>query len=532
MSDHVRRRRLRSSSFCITWRGLLDVEPWLSQLRKATAVPLVSYSIVHLGRGAPPPSSWGVAPGDAPPQALRSKGTYAAVKFERAVDVVMPRFVGQEAGGGGVLTPCAVETHPLSEETLRGLFADCCADHVIDRWQSLRAPCAPPPSRGADRTQMDVNAEQYGKFMAPAAPLRTPLRAEEVEEALAQHAAAIEEALGVRCIDPRASPELYMWAPDLEGALAGEEAAARVAERRVVEWECRARHRFGASVQCLMAQVQRGQPQASRASARWTNSDAACPVCEAADLGQKVLLEAGVACESAEFVPRSGQCEHHALCIRGKGHHHHVAQTIASGSGHPVWLNLGTTSGRQGCVLLRGPRSGDQARVPMASLPIAGGGGVFKLTFCCRLGHRWQTSERLFNHTEGGRHRVRIGKSELLQAGAYNAKLVGPHACCECKLKGQRDLLQRAASSYYGSRDPGPSPTNAAAECERLLKLDRDASAWAVLGLTRHDRGAARQRYHVLARLLHPDKCSQRGAADAFKRVADAFRRIDGSSSF
>ena len=257
------------------------------------------------------------------------------------------------------------------------------------------------------------------------------------------------------------------------------------------------------------------------------------PACEqAADLGQKVLLEAGVACESAEFVPRSGQCEHHALCIRGKGHHHHVAQTIASGSGHPVWLNLGTTSGRQGCVLLRGPRSGDQARVPMASLPIAGGGGVFKLTFCCRLGHRWQTSERLFNHTEGGRHRVRIGKLELLQAGAYNAKLVGPHACCECKLKGQRDLLQRAASSYYGSRDPGPSPTNAAAECERLLKLDRDASAWAVLGLTRHDRGAARQRYHVLARLLHPDKCSQRGAADAFKRVADAFRRIDGSSSF
>ena len=75
-----------------------------------------------------------------------------------------------------------------------------------------------------------------------------------------------------------------MWAPDLEGALAGEEAAARVAERRVVEWECRAGHRFGASVQCLMAQVQRGQSQAPRASARWTNSDAACPVCEAADL--------------------------------------------------------------------------------------------------------------------------------------------------------------------------------------------------------------------------------------------------------
>ena len=156
--------------------------------------------------------------------------------------------------------------------------------HVIDRWQSLRPPRAPPPSRGADRTPMDVNAEQYGKFMAPAAPLHAPLRAEEVEEALAQHAAAIEEALGVRCIDPRASPELYMWAPDLEGALAGEEAAARVAERRVVEWECRAGHRFGASVQCLMAQVQRRQSQASRASARWTNSDAACPVCEAADL--------------------------------------------------------------------------------------------------------------------------------------------------------------------------------------------------------------------------------------------------------
>ncbi|EOD33613.1 hypothetical protein EMIHUDRAFT_111746 [Emiliania huxleyi CCMP1516] len=297
-----------------------------------------------------------------------------------------------------------------------------------------------------------------------------------------------------------------------------------------------------------MAQVQRRQSQASRASARWTNSDAACPVCEAADLrprGAKpspkgcasphpahpVLLEAGVACESAEFVPRSGQCEHHALCIRGKGHH--VAQPFAYGSGHPAWLYpTGTTSGRQGCVLLRGPRGGGQARVPMASLPIAGGGGVFKLTFCCRLGHRWQTSERLFNHTEGGRNRVRIGKSELLNAGAYNAKLVGPHSCCECKLKGQRDLLQRAASSYYGSRDPGPSPTDAAAECERLLALDRDASAWAVLGLTGHDRGAARQRYYVLARLLHPDKCSQRGAADAFKRVADAFRRIDGSSSF
>ena len=95
-----------------------------------------------------------------------------------------------------------------------------------------------------------------------------------------------------------------------------------------------------------------------------------------------------------------------------------------------------------------------------------------------------------------------------------------------------RPAAERAASSYYGSRDPGPSPTDAAAECERLLALDRDASAWAVLGLTGHDRGAARQRYHVLARLLHPDKCSQRGAADAFKRVADAFRRIDGSSSF
>ena len=89
-----------------------------------------------------------------------------------------------------------------------------------------------------------------------------------------------------------------------------------------------------------------------------------------------------------------------------------------------------------------------------------------------------------------------------------------------------RPAAERAASSYYGSRDPGPSPTDAAAECERLLALDRDASAWAVLGLTGHDRGAARQRYHVLARLL------QRGAADAFKRVADAFRRIDGSSSF
>jgi len=301
MSDHVRRRRLRSSSFCITWRGLLDVEPWLSQLRKATAVPLVSYSIVHLGRGAPPPS-WGVAPGDAPPQALRSKGTYAAVKFERAVDVAMPRFVGQAAGGGGALTPCAVETHPLPEETLRGLFADCCADHVIDRWQSLRPPRAPPPSRGADRTPMDVNAEQYGKFMAPAAPLRTPLRPEEVEEALAQHAAAIQEALGVRCIDPRASPELYTWAPDLEGALAGEEAAARVAERRVVEWECRAGHRFGASVQCLMAQVQRRQSQASRASARWTNSDAACPVCEAADLRPRGAKPSPKGC--ASLTPR------------------------------------------------------------------------------------------------------------------------------------------------------------------------------------------------------------------------------------
>jgi len=297
---------------------------------------------------------------------------------------------------------------------------------------------------------------------------------------VARQASALARAFGFVCLD--LDPDGSLGPPD---ALLG--AAGAIldvhAKQRPLRWRCKAKHLFVGSVQML-------------ADARHRQ----CPACETERLCRTTaFMDPGGVCEVAEFVERVGPNR-----------------------------TIDIVSEAEQARLLEYPLFGHQAR--------------FKVTFRCAQGHRWQTIERLFSQSS----HLKLGRSERVDAkwSRGDSPSYSCHRCIECALSAQQQLLQRAADTFY-QRDEVLAPAHsssasnarttkealsAATECERLLKLGPTASARQILGIplsASHDAAAGKRHFRHLARLLHPDKCNLPNAAEAFKRVLDAFETFE-----
>ena len=103
------------------------------------------------------------------------------------------------------------------------------------------------------------------------------------------------------------------------------------------------------------------------------------------------------------------------------------------------------------------------------------------------------------------------------------------HACCECNLKGQRDLLQRgrrAATTAAGTRGPARRMRRPSASgCSRLTATPARGRCWASLGTTAERPGSATT--------SSPGCCTRTSAASEEPRTRSSASptRSDGSTA-
>lgn len=306
----------------------------------------------------------------------------------------------------------------------------------------------------------------------------------------AHEVSAYESALGYRCLD--LEPDGQFSAPRVDAGsmdTVTEWAAAHdglPAMQRILRWRCQAGHLFGASLQ-MFSEARRRR----------------CPTCEAIQLGSiATTLEPGSVCEQATYAP------------------------------------LPPPKKRYG--------NKDAAPPTPPDFPLLAQNCWFEVMFRCQRGHRWQTHEHLV--TRG--FNVVFGRSEIKSSGHYrSSESYSSRRCPDCQVGAQQQLLRSAAAHYYkpdgvvppsrAASAPAPGGSNtsfetAATHCERLLRLGPAASARQVLGLPvggALDPAATKRHFRNLARLLHPDKCDLPNAADAFKRVLDAFESMEKGSA-